>query len=63
MMMNIYVKKNISYKDGKIVRADIQSVDTNSSITAASTIQTFMISSIYCQQRRRRPFSSDKFKM
>jgi hypothetical protein len=63
MLDEIYVKKNISYKDGKIVRADIQSVDTNSSITAASTIQTFMISSIYCQQRRRRPFSSDKFKM
>jgi hypothetical protein len=48
MLDEIYVKKNISYKGGKIVGADIQSVDTNSSITAASTIQTFTISSIQC---------------
>jgi hypothetical protein len=44
MLEEIYVKKNISYKGGKIVGADIQSVDT-------STIQTFMISSIYCHNK------------
>jgi hypothetical protein len=35
MLDEINVKKNISYKGGRIVGADVQSVDTNSSITAA----------------------------
>lgn len=47
MLDEIYVKKNICYKGGKIVGADIQSDDNNSSVNAAATIQTFMIRSIF----------------